>query len=296
LVATVLMIVVIIGCKKDDKEIVVAFIHDILILAVEDTERISVLYRDADEVEEENLWYFYYEAVTWSSDNPSVATVDEEGNVIAVSLGTANITATTKKGAKTTTCKIIVTNFRMTMNTAGITGGIYSVWIAGTGTVSIDWMDGTNSRMKTYTLSEYDENDWNVTTNFINDKYRITHDYPPKEYHTERYWVGIKITGENITHIYCDYIRNLDVGKNTTLEWLSCHDKITYVDVRKCTALKYLNIGSTREFTSLDVRNNTALEYLFCGVNGLISLDLSQNTALKQLGCSCNCIPLMPNN
>ncbi len=44
--------------------------------------------------------------ITWSSDNPSVATVDENGNITAIKDGSANITASA--GGKTATCSVIV--------------------------------------------------------------------------------------------------------------------------------------------------------------------------------------------
>ena len=46
--------------------------------------------------------------VTWKSSNSSVATVDKNGKVTAVSNGTANITVTTQDGNKTATCKLTV--------------------------------------------------------------------------------------------------------------------------------------------------------------------------------------------
>lgn len=46
--------------------------------------------------------------ITWSSSNPSVATVDAKGNVKGVAPGTADITATTKDGGKTAVCKVTV--------------------------------------------------------------------------------------------------------------------------------------------------------------------------------------------
>lgn len=48
--------------------------------------------------------------ISWSSDDTSVATVDESGNVTAVASGTATITATTEDGGFTATCKITVTD------------------------------------------------------------------------------------------------------------------------------------------------------------------------------------------
>lgn len=45
---------------------------------------------------------------TWSSGNPDVATVDNDGLVTSVSAGTATITATTDDGAKTASCVVTV--------------------------------------------------------------------------------------------------------------------------------------------------------------------------------------------
>ena len=48
--------------------------------------------------------------VTWISDNPSIATVDEDGKVTAISVGTATITVLTKDGGYTDTCTVTVSN------------------------------------------------------------------------------------------------------------------------------------------------------------------------------------------
>ena len=49
------------------------------------------------------------QSVSWASDNETVATVDENGKVTAVAVGTANITVTTRDGGKTDTCEVTVT-------------------------------------------------------------------------------------------------------------------------------------------------------------------------------------------
>ena len=46
--------------------------------------------------------------VTWSSDDETVATVDTDGNITAVSAGTATITVTTADGNKTAACAVTV--------------------------------------------------------------------------------------------------------------------------------------------------------------------------------------------
>ncbi|GHV02673.1 hypothetical protein FACS1894159_11600 [Bacteroidia bacterium] len=49
-------------------------------------------------------------SVVWSSDDPSVASVDESGEVTALTVGTATITATTNDGGKTAGCLVTVVN------------------------------------------------------------------------------------------------------------------------------------------------------------------------------------------
>ena len=46
--------------------------------------------------------------ITWTSDNPEVATVNEKGKVTGVKAGKAVITVITEDGEKTATCKVTV--------------------------------------------------------------------------------------------------------------------------------------------------------------------------------------------
>jgi len=50
----------------------------------------------------------YIKNLTWNSSNSSIASVDSNGKVIALTLGTANITATTLDGSKVATCAVAV--------------------------------------------------------------------------------------------------------------------------------------------------------------------------------------------
>lgn len=50
-------------------------------------------------------------AVTWSSSNPKVAIVDQNGNVRGISAGKAKITAKTKDGSKVSICDVTVNNY-----------------------------------------------------------------------------------------------------------------------------------------------------------------------------------------
>ena len=55
-------------------------------------------------------------AVTWSSGNPAVATVNSDGLVTPVTAGTATITVSSQDGGKKDYCEVTVTN------SSGITG------------------------------------------------------------------------------------------------------------------------------------------------------------------------------
>ena len=51
-------------------------------------------------------------AVAWTSSDDNIATVDNTGNITAVSAGIAIITVTTEDGSKTATCTVTVNNKR----------------------------------------------------------------------------------------------------------------------------------------------------------------------------------------
>lgn len=57
----------------------------------------------------------YNKTITWSSDNTSVATVDENGRVLAIADGPAEIKATTVVGGFTATCTLTVVQYEPTL-------------------------------------------------------------------------------------------------------------------------------------------------------------------------------------
>ena len=65
--------------------------------------------------------------VTWASSNTAVATVDENGKVVAVGVGSATITVTTVDGGKTATCTVSVTRSGGSGGSGGGGGFISSV-------------------------------------------------------------------------------------------------------------------------------------------------------------------------
>ncbi len=70
-------------------------------LWVGDTEKLTVTYIPEDSSSEQGT-------ISWTSSNSDVASVDSNGQVTAVSKGTATITATTSTSGKTATCEVTV--------------------------------------------------------------------------------------------------------------------------------------------------------------------------------------------
>ena len=89
-------------------------------------------------------------SVTWSSSNTSVATVDADGNVTAVGLGTATITVTTNVGSYTASCAVTV---------SGLTAG----GVALDGSESAPAYATTDEDGKVTVQAGYDEaGSWNI--------------------------------------------------------------------------------------------------------------------------------------
>ena len=162
--------------------------------------------------------------------------------------------------------------------------------MAGTGTITVDWGDGTD---ETFTLtSDY----YFVSTPGV--YYTIA---PPKynylyvHNYSDNSSYSIKITGENITHFSCakylsfsNRITSLDVSKNIKLTVFDCGgNSLTNLNVSKNIRLTELEcIGNS--LTNLDVSKNIILTKLYCSGNSLTSLDVSKNKRLTELGCGGN--------
>ena len=167
---------------------------------------------------------------------------------------------------------------------------VVNIGMAGSGTFTIDWGDGTTS--ETHTLKVYNGNDEKSTKWMQNhpdikyeDEYLYSHDYSGTLSH-----VTITIAGENITFLGCAFLKltSLDISGNTMLKYLHCsNNQLTNLDVSKNIALTHL-LCDSNPLKSIEVSKNTELTYLNCSANQLTSLDVNKNTALIDLWCAMN--------
>jgi len=186
--------------------------------------------------------------------------------------------------------------------------------LAGSGTITIDWGDGTQS--ETHSLTSSDpfsaESYWHMYSD--NSTYTVTITGNNIE-HLDCYETSLtsldvsknpaliglscvngKITNldisnnEALENLLClaNKLTNLDVSKNTLLTKLGCNEnKITHLDVSKNIELVWLECWSN-ELANLDVSKNTKLTHLFCSGNYISEVDVSKNTSLIKLECSYN--------
>ena len=150
----------------------------------------------------------------------------------------------------------------------------YVVWMAGSGTASIDWGDGSAAQTLTLvTLASSDDN-------YLTNAHKVT---PPYTDFTKQY--NITITG-NLTGLRVPEfgITALDLNMST-LEVLGCDDNsLTTLDMSKCPVLKFLDC-SYNNLTALDLNKCPMMRYLYCRHNNLAALDVSKCIALTRLDC-----------
>lgn len=196
-----------------------------------------------------------YQQVTWTSDKPEVATV-EDGVVKGVGVGTATITATTFEGGKTATCQITVNENTdvevtdITLAPAGVTNKDGVAVMAG-GEVTLQaTVEPESATYPTVTWSTDDQNlsiapDGNTCVVTVKDGATATSavkvtataggtsGVTADAYIVPQVSVGMK-TGETL-----DLIARLDADgtKNDNLKWESTNPSVATVSEGKVTAV-----------------------------------------------------------
>lgn len=197
--------------------------------------------------------------VTWSSDDKAIATVDEEGNVKAVSEGIAFIAVTTIDGGKTAFCEVIVepeepsepeepeepeepVNIAQNFDPDFAALLVERGYIPDADSITIEQVD----TIKVLDLKGTAES---------------------------------KLTSLKGIEYFTDLIRLIVYNNN-----------LTSLDVSKCTKLRCLSCSDNKSLASLDISGCLALDTLSCGYTGLNTLDMTKNgysnlTYLYMRGC-----------
>ncbi len=233
-------------------------------------------------------------AVTWSSSNKAIATVDANGKVTAVKAGKATITVRTKDGGKTATCEVTVKaplpKERMTLITEKKAGeNMYIILDAATDDRPDIWVDLNNNQVKDsgeeYTDFEQGQN-YTIQNQTITIYGKATFLFCGS---CELTQLDVKQNKE-LTKLTCLYnkLTQLNISNNTQLTELICSDNdLSNLNVSNNKQLTDLRCGYN-EIKQLNVRNNKQLTILYCDHNQLTQLDLSRNKALERLNCSSN--------
>ncbi|MDR1681478.1 MAG: hypothetical protein LBS12_06835 [Prevotellaceae bacterium] len=193
---------------------------------------------------------------TWSA--PNVNITGTAANTATVGAHSYTVTAT---GCGTTTAQGVITITGEYFSMTTIKTGSVSFASTFTGTLYVDWGDGTTS---TYTTSGSGK----------------SHTYAAGT-HT------ITAQATKITRLEStsNSLTALDVTKCASLTYLSCSfNQLTELNVSNNTALTTLFFPSNK-LSALDVSKNTELTALACQGNQLSSLDVSKNTKLTDLNC-----------
>lgn len=246
---------------------------------------------------------------SWGSDNTSVATV-QNGKIVAISPGTANISVRTTDGNKTATCKVTVKS--KVIDVTGITLSQSSVSIKEEETLQlkatvkpsnatnqeVSW-SSDNKNVATVasdgTVTAITEGTVTITAKSADGKVSST----------------CKVT---VTAEYVDFpdpnfrkymVENFDLNGNGKIS-LSEAIQITKINVNtdnieslegieKCRSLSHLecegsysNNQTNGLLKSLNLSGNPALIFLRCGYNKLSTLDVSNNDQLQIINCKYN--------
>ncbi|MDR0794892.1 MAG: Ig-like domain-containing protein [Tannerella sp.] len=73
------------------------------------------------------------EKISWTSDNPAIASVGSDGTVTALTVGTTTIKATTQDGQKSATCQVTVTKAPVPVTGISLNHTTYTLYTGSTG-------------------------------------------------------------------------------------------------------------------------------------------------------------------
>ena len=245
LVATALLSAVTISCHKD-KVTDVRLNKTELTLLIGDTANLiaTVLPENAEN-----------KAVSWKSNNPATATVDNHGKVTAIDTGTAIITVITEDGEKTATCKVTVTAEPPEPieepEMVFIEGGTFMYGL--TQEEFEEWEEMTGWK-------EGDELDWCL--HYPQEQKTVGSFYIAKYPVTQKLWKQVMGT-------LPQYIINDQMGDDYPIYYVSALDVAEFIEKLNLTTGKNYHTPSSVEWEYAAKGGNKSQRYKYSGSNNL---------------------------
>ena len=238
----------------------------------------------------------------WSSDDPSVVSINEEGVLTAVNHGEASVTVNASLWGKTVTCTFIVEVVPAVVNIPDEAFRNYCLDIADLND------DGVLTSDETVTISDMRPRELGIKSLegiryftslgllMCNKNELTTLDLKHNHELYEINCADNKLTNLVIDHttqlqsLNCanNYLTSLDVSKYPELNSLVCfNNQLESINLTQNPELFLLSCYNNK-LSSLDISQNATLALLACSENQLTALDVSQNTILTYLICSAN--------
>ncbi|MDR0700132.1 MAG: Ig-like domain-containing protein [Tannerella sp.] len=205
------------------------------------------------------------QTVTWTSQHPAIATVDENGNVRAVLFGTTTITA--QAGDKSASCIVTVNEQEgVPINFQDLK---FEKFLIDNG-YDLD-KDSVITTAEVSKITELDCRSRNITS-----------------------LVGIEYF-KSLEKLVCrdNHISSVDISKNTSLKYVDFrNNKIEELEVGSLMNLETL-ICDENELEEIDISNNMLLKSFSCADNKIENLDVSNHSELKEFNCSGNLLTVI---
>lgn len=240
-------------------------------------------------------------SVTWTTSDPSVATVDENGIVTAVNYGTAIITVRTNDGQYEDTCTVVV----LTQKEGELRDKLYKFyhdtdgpnWVNNDNWCSdkpldtwfgLNYKDGIlqivlrdNGLKGNGNLADIAELDFVDVSSF---NYSV-------EKSNSNQLESLNLKGcSSLRQLWCvnNLITDVMLEGCSNLEILNCsYNNIESIDFYECPSLTEICV-SNNSFSELDIRGLIKLTKLECEHNNLKQLNLSDKDNLTFLACGAN--------